>query len=127
MATDSHGRVDVDVQARASGVVARITIDNATKLNVIGSALMAEFVDEMTVLGAREDLRAVVLTGAGDRAFIGGANIHEMAGLDAARAREFITGLHRMCAAIPTCRCRSLCASTATRSGRGSKSRPPAT
>ena len=100
MATDSHGRVDVDVQARASGVVARITIDNATKLNVIGSALMAEFVDEMTALGAREDLRAVVLTGAGDRAFIGGANIHEMAGLDAARAREFITGLHRMCAAI---------------------------
>ena len=100
MATDSHGRVQVDVQSRGTGVVAYVTVDNATKLNIIGSALMAEFVGELTTLGAREDLRAVVLTGAGDRAFIGGANIHEMAALDAARAREFITGLHRMCAAL---------------------------
>jgi len=100
MATDSHARVHVDVASRGTGVVAYVTVDNATKLNMIGSALMAEFVCEMTALNAREDLRAVVLTGAGDRAFIGGANIHEMAGLDAARARGFITGLHRMCASL---------------------------
>lgn len=100
MATDLHGRVHVDVASRETGVVAYVTVDNSTKLNIIGSALMAQFVDQMTALGAREDLRAMVLTGAGGRAFIGGANIHEMAGLDAASAREFITGLHRMCAAI---------------------------
>ncbi|HTO51569.1 MAG TPA: enoyl-CoA hydratase [Burkholderiales bacterium] len=100
MATGPYGRVHVDLASGVTGAVARITIDNATKLNVIGSALMAELVDAVTALGAREDLRAVVLTGAGDRAFIGGANILEMAGLDATRAREFITGLHRMCAAL---------------------------
>jgi enoyl-CoA hydratase/carnithine racemase len=87
MTTDPHARVHVDVAPRGRGVVAYATVDNASKLNVIGSALMAEFVREMTALGAREDLRAVVLTGAGDRAFIGGASIHEMAGTDAARAR----------------------------------------
>ena len=61
---------------------------------------MAELLAELAALGAREDLRAVVLTGAGDRAFIGGADVREMAGLDAARAREFITRLHRVCAAL---------------------------
>jgi len=100
MATGAQARVHVDLESRGTGVVARVTIDNATKLNILGSALMAEFVAEVTALGAREDLRALVLTGAGDRAFIGGANIHEMAALDAAAARGFITGLHRMCAAL---------------------------
>jgi enoyl-CoA hydratase len=100
MAADPKPRVHVEVDSRAAGAVARVTIDNATRLNILGSALMAECVGEVTALGAREDLRALVLTGAGDRAFIGGANIHEMAALDAAGARGFITGLHRMCAAL---------------------------
>ena len=47
-------------------------------------------------LGAIE-LRAVVLRGAGERAFIGGADIREMAGLDAGSARTFITLVHRSC------------------------------
>jgi enoyl-CoA hydratase/carnithine racemase len=39
----------------------------------------------------------VVLCGEGDRAFIGGADIDEMARLDAASARAFITLVHRSC------------------------------
>ena len=100
MAADVQGYVRVHIEPRAAGVVARVTVDNAAKLNILGAALMAELRAELTALGAREDLRAVVLTGAGDRAFIGGADVREMAGLDAARAREFITRLHRVCAAL---------------------------
>jgi enoyl-CoA hydratase/carnithine racemase len=100
MAADAQSYVHVDIEPRATGVVARVTIDNATKLNIVGSVLMTEFVAKVAALGAREDLRAVVLTGAGERAFVGGADIHEMAALDPARAREFITRLHRMCAAL---------------------------
>jgi enoyl-CoA hydratase/carnithine racemase len=48
-------------------------------------------------LGADETLRAVVLRGAGERAFIGGADIDEMAGLDPSKARAFITLVHRCC------------------------------
>jgi enoyl-CoA hydratase/carnithine racemase len=92
--------VQVDIEPRESGAVARVTIDNADKLNVLGSALMVDFVARVAALGAREDLRAVVLTGTGGRAFIGGADVREIARLDAARAREFITGLHRMCATL---------------------------
>ena len=100
MTTGPQARVHVDLQQREAGVVARLTIDNSTRLNILGRALMAEFTAAVSTLAAREDLRALVLTGAGDRAFIGGANIHEMAALDAAGAREFIGGLHRMCAAL---------------------------
>ena len=40
------------------------------------------------------------LRGAGERALIGGADINEMAGLDASGARAFITDLHRACQAL---------------------------
>ena len=36
---------------------------------------MIDFVGQVEALGHRDDLRAVVLTGAGEKAFIGGANI----------------------------------------------------
>src|SRR6185503_218248 len=44
--------------------------------------------------------RVVVLTGAGERAFIGGADINEMAELDEESARVFISQLHEACAAL---------------------------
>jgi enoyl-CoA hydratase/carnithine racemase len=58
---------------------------------------MTNFVETVEPLGRREDLRAVVLTGAGDKAFIGGADIVEMATLDATHAEAFITLVHRTC------------------------------
>ena len=45
-------------------------------------------------------LRALILTGAGDRAFIGGADINEMVELDQESARIFITHLHEACTAL---------------------------
>lgn len=92
--------VRVAFETRRDGVIARVTIDNAAKLNTLGSALMTAFVDALAVLQSRDDLRAVVLTGAGDKAFIGGADIYEMTQLDAAGARAFITLVHRSCAAL---------------------------
>lgn len=97
MPPETQPRIRVDVDSRG---VARITVDNAAKLNILGSALMDELVAALAALGTRADLRAVVLTGAGDRAFIGGADVREMAGLDAAGARAFITRLHGVCAAL---------------------------
>ena len=45
----------------------------------------------------------MVLTGAGDRAFIGGADLNELGALCADSARLFITRLHRACKAIRDC------------------------
>jgi enoyl-CoA hydratase len=86
---------------RERGVVAYLTINNARHLNAMNSALMDAFVETMAQLAADERLRAMVLTGAGPKAFIVGADINEMAGIkDPAQAIAFITRLHQCCEAI---------------------------
>ena len=79
------------------GYVARLTIDNAAKLNSLNRALMVEIVDAVKTLEADPALRLVVVTGAGEHAFVGGADIAELAALDQDSAREFITLVHRCC------------------------------
>ena len=93
--------IEVRIETRAGGRTAWVSVNNPAKLNSLSSAVMAEFVRTFQRLGEDPELRAVVLTGAGDKAFIGGANIDEMAeltGPDAARA--FILKVHRCCQAI---------------------------
>jgi len=93
----SDARVDVRLDARAGGTIAYLTVDNRAKLNTLDRALMTEFVAAVDGLSAREDLRALVLSGAGEKAFIGGASIPEMAALTRDTARGFITLVHRTC------------------------------
>jgi enoyl-CoA hydratase/carnithine racemase len=100
---------NLQAEKRAMGVVvaredrpegdhlARLTIDNAAKLNSLNRALMVEIVDAVKALEADPALRLVVVTGAGERAFVGGADIAELAALDQDSAREFITLVHRCC------------------------------
>ena len=79
------------------GHIARLTIDNAAKLNTLNRALMVEIVEAIERLEVDAALRLVVLRGAGERAFVGGADITELAGLDQDSARDFITLVHRCC------------------------------
>jgi len=79
------------------GHLARLTIDNAAKLNSLNRALMAEIIEAAGGLAADPQLRLVVLTGAGERAFIGGADTGEIAALDRDSARSFITAVHYCC------------------------------
>jgi enoyl-CoA hydratase/carnithine racemase len=80
--------------------VARLTVDNQRKLNVIGSALLDDFTRQIKILAGDDTLRALVVTGAGTKAFIGGADINEMARLIESTARPYITRLHRACEAL---------------------------
>jgi enoyl-CoA hydratase/carnithine racemase len=82
------------------GFVAYLTIDRAAKLNALNGALMADIVAAMAALAVDPDLRLVVVTGAGGRAFVGGADVEELAALDAGTARTFITAVHRCCDAF---------------------------
>jgi enoyl-CoA hydratase/carnithine racemase len=77
--------------------IARVVINNERKLNTLNTSLMEEFIRVIESLAADEALRAVIVTGAGEKAFIGGADIDEMAALTSATAEAFITRLHRCC------------------------------
>jgi len=65
---------------RSDGV-AVITLNRPEKLNALSYPLVRELDDALTQYEADEEIKAVILTGAGDRAFSTGADIHEMAGL----------------------------------------------
>jgi enoyl-CoA hydratase len=93
--------VTVRYEDHARGRIAFVAIDNQTKLNSLSSEVMAEFVAVFHGLSAEAALRAVVLIGAGDKAFIGGANIDEMAAVTSpAQGRAFILKVHACCQAI---------------------------
>ncbi len=98
--TPPHIDVRLD-DSRAGARIAHVIIHNPSRLNSLNSALMTEFVAAFDELGKDASLRAVVLSGAGTKAFVGGADIGEMAAIDGeARGREFITRVHRCCHAV---------------------------
>jgi enoyl-CoA hydratase len=101
MAQADLPNVLVRLDEREGGdLVAYVTINNARKLNTLNRALMLDFVASCQELAQRQALRAVVVTGAGEKAFVGGADIDEMASLDRETARSFITLLHDCCQAV---------------------------
>jgi enoyl-CoA hydratase len=96
-------QVHIHLDERPQGTVAYATIDNVRNLNALNGAMMGAFIDGMAALADDERLRAVVLTGAGSKAFIAGVDINELAGIaNATQATAFITRLHRCCDAVRT-------------------------
>jgi len=88
------------IDRNGRGRFARLTIERPAKLNALDPATIRALTAAAKPLSGDAHLRAVLITGAGDRAFIGGADVETMAGLDAAGAEAFITGLHHAIAAI---------------------------
>jgi enoyl-CoA hydratase len=69
--------------------VAVLTIDRPEALNALDQATLAELRDRLAEAAEDPEVRALVLTGAGDRAFAAGADIKEMLEMDVARARAW--------------------------------------
>jgi enoyl-CoA hydratase/carnithine racemase len=59
--------------------VALITLNRPEKLNAMSYELACELDEELTKLERDDDIRAIVLTGAGPRAFSSGGDIYQMA------------------------------------------------
>ena len=80
--------------------IATITVCGARRLNVVGRSTCEALIAAGEELARDPALRLVILTGEGERAFIGGADIGEMADLTPASARDFITLVHGACLAF---------------------------
>ncbi len=88
----------------AAGRVAFVTLNRPAKANALNSAMMAAFVGAFQALAGEADLRAVVIAGAGGRAFCAGADVEELASIDGpAAARAFIGEVHACCQAVRDC------------------------
>lgn len=61
------------------GAIATVALSNPEKLNAITVAMWREFTRVMKELSAADELRCIVLRGAGEKAFAAGADIEEFA------------------------------------------------
>jgi len=76
-------RVDCDA------AVAVLTVDRQEALNALDVATLTELRDRLQEVAADDEVRAVVLTGAGEKAFVAGADIKYMSGLDVEQAKAW--------------------------------------
>ena len=103
MASGVH-KIDISWDRRAAGTVANVVFDNSRKLNSLNPPALLDLTEAFLGLAREDDLRVVVLSGAGGRAFIGGADINYMAGMKSSEdGRAFITMVHKLCQAIRDC------------------------
>jgi len=68
--------------------VALVTINRPDKLNALSAAVIAELRDVFERIQKDAAIRASILTGAGEKAFVAGADINELAALSPAEMRE---------------------------------------
>src|SRR5688500_14776127 len=69
--------------------VAIVTVDRPDAMNALDVATLTDLRDRLDELATDADTCAVVLTGAGDRAFIAGADIKYMSALDVTQAKAW--------------------------------------
>jgi enoyl-CoA hydratase len=87
-----------NIRLEAEGAVAVLTIDRPKALNALNTKTLQEMESALKSLGP--DVRVLIVTGGGEKAFVAGADIAEMASLPEAQAQEFGALGHRVFAML---------------------------
>lgn len=74
-----------------------LTINNPDALNAVSAAVMVDLAERMDEIAASSTLRCLLLTGAGEKAFVAGADIAEMAAFSPEEAKRFCAGNNKAC------------------------------
>jgi enoyl-CoA hydratase/carnithine racemase len=80
--------------------VALVTLNRPAKLNAVNQALRASLIDTLARLNSDAAVRAIVLTGAGERAFCAGQDLEEAASVDIARIPAWLDNQRAMYQAV---------------------------
>ena len=78
-----------NIQYEVREQIAYVTIDRPKVLNALNMATMEELRHAFTDIKASKQVRVVILTGGGEKAFVAGADINELAKNDAVIAKEY--------------------------------------
>jgi enoyl-CoA hydratase len=85
------------------GGVATVTINRPDKLNALSTEVILELRDAFERIAGEREIRAAIVTGAGEKAFVAGADIAELEKLSGAEAREFALRGQRIFRLLETC------------------------
>ncbi len=77
---------------RVDDGIATITVNRPEKRNALNTAVRRELVDALDALRAGGDVRVLILTGAGEKAFVAGADVAEFAARTPLEQRAAMTG-----------------------------------
>jgi enoyl-CoA hydratase len=77
------------IRVEREDAVAVVTVDRQDAMNALDVATLTELRDRLRELADDESVRVVILTGAGEKAFIAGADIKHMSALDVGAAKEW--------------------------------------
>lgn len=80
--------------------IATVTVNRPSALNAMTLTTIRELQDAVQGLGASEQVRVVILTGAGGKAFVAGADIAGMRDMEPAEARDMCLLAHQTFTAI---------------------------
>jgi enoyl-CoA hydratase len=85
-----------------NAAVGIITVNRPAVLNALNAKMLGELEQAMLEFRLDDRVRVVILTGAGDKAFVAGADINELAEQTAVRGREFALAGQRVFDGIET-------------------------
>lgn len=94
--------IDSPLQVSDRGPVRIITVNRPDKLNALNAATLDALLATFTAAADDELIRVVVLTGAGQKAFVAGADISEMVALTPVQGRDFSLRGQRMMRVVET-------------------------
>jgi enoyl-CoA hydratase len=78
-----------NLKYRKSGAIATLTIDRPKALNALNQATLAEIQQALLDAASDASVHGLIVTGAGDKAFVAGADITEIASVSPVQARAF--------------------------------------
>jgi enoyl-CoA hydratase len=84
--------------------IARITVNRPEKLNALSSAVIAELAGAFDRIAGDAAIRAAIVTGAGEKAFVAGADINELAALSAFEMSAHAARGQQVFRTLETCR-----------------------
>jgi methylglutaconyl-CoA hydratase len=90
---------ELQVDARPPGITT-ITLNRPEAMNALNRPIVEGLLTETERLAADRDVRVVVFTGAGDRAFCAGADLKERAGLGSDQVAEAVAQIARATRAV---------------------------
>ncbi|MCF8025734.1 MAG: enoyl-CoA hydratase/isomerase family protein [Desulfobacteraceae bacterium] len=76
--------------------IAKITVNRPKALNALNSQVVDELLAAVEEIEKNEDIRVLIITGAGEKVFVAGADITELAKLNPVSAKHFASQGHKL-------------------------------